>query len=335
MATLESLPADQKAVVQLLLAQGRSYEEIAGLLKIAPDAVQARARGALAALGPEDSGLTAERRDEIADFLLGQLGEDEDFATRAFLAGSASGRAWARVVAAELRPVAGDALPEIPEGAEPAPAKAAPAAAAPPAAAAAAPPPEPAPAAGHVPDVTAETSTPIPGPRSSRRGGILLLTGAALVVAIVLIVVFVVGGGGGSKKKTAAKATPAKTSTTPATVIGQANLVPPGGKGNGKRLGVVQIVSQGGQLRIRAVAQGLPAPPKNAGWGVWFTTPGKNQWLGYFQVVTKQGQAIAEGALNVDPSKYKTVLITAEKGKNPTHPSNAVLQGPIQLRNGA
>lgn len=325
MATLESLPADQKAVVQLLLAQGRSYDEIAGMLRIGADAVRTRARDALAALGPQDAGLAPERRDEIADFLLGQLDEDQDFATRAFLAGSASGRAWARVVASELRPIAGDALPEIPEGLEPAAPAAAPTAAQPAMPAAAEPP--------AAPDITGEASTPIPGPRSSRLGGILLLAGAAVVIAIVLILVFVVGGGGGGKKKVAAK-TPARTTTTPATVIGQANLVPPSGPGNGKRLGVVQIVRQQGQLRIRAVAQGLPAPPKNAGWGVWFSAPGRNQWLGYFQVVTKQGQAIAEGALNVDPTQFKTVLITAERGRNPKQPSAVILTGPIQLRSG-
>jgi hypothetical protein len=320
MATVDALPADQKAVVQLLLRQGKSYEEISGLLRISPEAVRARAHEALAALGPQEAGLTLARRGELADFLLGQQDDQQTAATRTFLAGSASGRAWARVVSGELRPIGGDALPAVPEAGD-------------------APEPGPAPVdgPGHpVPDLAAESSTPIPGPRSSRVGGMLLLGGAALVIAVVLVIVLVVSGGGGGKKKVAAK-TPARTtttSTTPATVIGQANLVPPSGRGNGKTLGVVQIVRQQGQLRIRAVAQGLPTPPKNSGYGVWFVAGSNAQWLGYFQVFTKQGQAVAEGGLPVDPTKYKTVLITAEKGKNPPRPSRAVLSGPIQLKSG-
>jgi hypothetical protein len=317
MATVDALPADQNAVVQLLLRQGKSYEEISGLLKISPEAVRARGHEALAALGPQEAGLTLARRGELADFLLGQQDDQQAAATRTFLAGSASGRAWARVVSGELRPIGGDALPAVPEAGDA---------------------PEPLDSqVGHpVPDLPAESSMPIPGPRSSRVGGMLLLGGAALVIAVVLVIVLVVSGGGGGKKKAAAKA-PARTtttSTTPATVIGQANLVPPSGRGNGKTLGVVQIVRQQGQLRIRAVAQGLPTPPKNSGYGVWFVAGSNAQWLGYFQVFTKQGQAVAEGGLPVDPTKYKTVLITAEKGKNPPRPSRAVLSGPIKLKSG-
>ena len=74
-----------------------------------------RARDALDSLGPDDTaGLSVERQDEVADYLLGQQSASERAATREFLEGSAAGRAWARVVAGELRPLAGDALPEIP-----------------------------------------------------------------------------------------------------------------------------------------------------------------------------------------------------------------------------
>src|SRR4051794_16524259 len=118
MARFDDLPADQKAVLQLVLRQGRTYEEIATLLKISPEAVRDRALTALDATGPGTvPGLEEERQDEIGDYLLGQQTASARAATREHLEGSQPGREWARAVAAELRGagVAGeDALPEIP-----------------------------------------------------------------------------------------------------------------------------------------------------------------------------------------------------------------------------
>src|SRR3954468_21130679 len=120
MSGIDDLAPDQRAVLQLLLKQGKAYVELAALLRIEPDAVRERAVSALDGLGPREGvQLAPERRGEIADYLLGQQSASERQSTREFLEGSAAGRAWARVVAGELRPLAGDALPDIPaEGAE-------------------------------------------------------------------------------------------------------------------------------------------------------------------------------------------------------------------------
>src|SRR3954447_10146001 len=116
MSRFDSLPADQKAVLQLVLKQGKSYEDIASMLRMEPSAVRERARDALDALGPEEApGLTEQRQDEIADYLLGQQGGDAADDTHYFLEGSGAGRAWARVVGDELEQVAPGAVPEIPE----------------------------------------------------------------------------------------------------------------------------------------------------------------------------------------------------------------------------
>ena len=115
MARIDDLRPDQRAALQLLLQQGRSYDDIANLLKIEPNAVRERAHAALDALGPEDvPGLSLELQDEIADYLLGQQSASQRAGTRDFLQTSAGGRAWARAVSGELRPLAGDSLPEIP-----------------------------------------------------------------------------------------------------------------------------------------------------------------------------------------------------------------------------
>src|SRR3954453_12396680 len=115
MSRLDDLPADKRAVLQLLLKQGKSYDDLAGLLRIEPDAVRGRAHDALDRLGPANGADIEEaEQDEIADYLLGQQTASERASTRELLETSAAGRAWARIVSGELQPLGGDALPEIP-----------------------------------------------------------------------------------------------------------------------------------------------------------------------------------------------------------------------------
>src|ERR1700688_2598583 len=98
MASLDSLPADQRAVLQLVLQRGRSYDQIADLLSIDRAAVRQRALQALDSIGPQTR-VPPERRALITDYLLGQLPGGVSGDTRERLAESASERAWARVVA--------------------------------------------------------------------------------------------------------------------------------------------------------------------------------------------------------------------------------------------
>ncbi len=124
MASLDSLPPDQRAVLQLVLQRGRSYDEIAKMLSIDRAAVRERALGAFDALGPSTR-VPAEQRALITDYLLGQLPDGAATDTHRSLAESANERAWARVVASELGTLAAGPLPEIPtDGAAPTPASA-------------------------------------------------------------------------------------------------------------------------------------------------------------------------------------------------------------------
>ena len=113
MASLDSLPPDQRAVLQLVLQRGRSYDEIAKMLSIDRAAVRERALGAFDALGPSTR-VPPERRALITDYLLRQLPDGAATDTHRGLAGSANERAWARVVASELGTLAAGPLPEIP-----------------------------------------------------------------------------------------------------------------------------------------------------------------------------------------------------------------------------
>jgi hypothetical protein len=113
MASMDSLPADQRAVLELVLKRGRTYDEIARMLSIDRAGVRERALAAFDALGPQTR-VPPERRALITDYLLGQLPAKVSEDTRQRLGQSASERAWARVLASELEPIAVSPLPEIP-----------------------------------------------------------------------------------------------------------------------------------------------------------------------------------------------------------------------------
>jgi hypothetical protein len=114
MPSLDNLPGDQRAVLEMVLARGRSYDEIARLLSLDRAKVRERAQIALDTIGPHTE-VAPEHQHRIADYLLGQLPDDEVQEVRDVLADSPSDRAWARVVASELAPLTGGTpLPEIP-----------------------------------------------------------------------------------------------------------------------------------------------------------------------------------------------------------------------------
>jgi hypothetical protein len=114
MPSLDSLPGDQRAVLEMVLKRGRSYDDIARLLSLDRAAVRERAQIALDTIGPHAE-VAPEHQHRIADYLLGQLSDADAAAVRDLLADSPSDRAWARVVSSELAPLTGGTpLPEIP-----------------------------------------------------------------------------------------------------------------------------------------------------------------------------------------------------------------------------
>ena len=109
---LDALAPDQRAVVQLVLQRGRSYAQIAELLKISEDAVRARAHAGLGALAPEVE-LPDDEVAGIADFLLGQQNGKPRQATRRLLRDSDAAFLWAATVRASLEGLG--PVPELPE----------------------------------------------------------------------------------------------------------------------------------------------------------------------------------------------------------------------------
>jgi Sigma-70, region 4 len=310
MAPFDALPADQKAVLQLVLRQGRTYDEIAGLLKISPEAVRDRALSALDALGPQDlEGLEADRQDDVGDYLLGQQSASERAGTRTFLESSAPARTWGRTVSGELRGAGVDAeLPEIPAD-----------------------PQEVDEAFGAL---EARQRARAEQERSSRLGGVLLLTGLGIIVALALLIVFGAFGGDDNKSSGDSAAVTSATSTTTQTTTGaqveaQINLTRPAGA-SGKALGVANIVSQDGQRAIAVVGQDL-APSGH--YVLWLRNGDKVKFLGFFPVVQGKGKSAGrlQGLVGApsDLATYKEMLVTREASSTPKQPTSVILQGSL------
>src|SRR4051794_20708772 len=111
----DRLAPDQRAAVELVLRQGRSYGELSDLLGMPEETIRTRARGGVAALAPD---LPAPARaGEIADWLLGQQAESHAARTRTFLLADPSAGRWAATVAAPLREIpGGEHVPDLPTG---------------------------------------------------------------------------------------------------------------------------------------------------------------------------------------------------------------------------
>ena len=327
MSPLESLAPDQRAVVALVLQQGRSYDEIATLLGIPVDAVRARARAGLAALAP-DNGLPAEITAPLADFLLAQQPDADAEATRGLLAESAPARAWATGVAERLADVARGSLPEIPEGPDVAvPHPEAEGEATP----EAVPVPAPRPRPVREAEPPADDAAP---PASSRLGGVLLIVAVIAIVGVVLFLVLRGGDDSGGEQAASATPTPTATATPQPKVTDQIALRPPNG---GKAKGTMTVYLQGEQLLFALQGQNLPPSSDTAAYAVWLTGPGdKARRLGFTSPVGADGALGIQGPSDKDlqafPQLYATyekVVVSRESAEDAKRPTEVVLAGKL------
>ena len=119
MATFDQLPAEQRAILELVIQRGKSYDELASLLGM-PTAFRVRelAREALTDLSPRSAArVDADWRGQVADYLLGQQTGPEGTATRGHLKRSEPARLWALSLLDSLDHLYDERdLPVIPEG---------------------------------------------------------------------------------------------------------------------------------------------------------------------------------------------------------------------------
>jgi hypothetical protein len=329
MSRLDDLPPDQRATLSLLLRRRKSYADVAALLDIQEQAVHDRAHAALAVLAPRQAReLSAERREEIGDYLLGQrTGVAERLATRSYLQGYAPARDWAGVLAGELAPLAGDALPEIPGSGRPA------------ALAQIAASDAPRRTPGRVASRRLRRSAP-----TSRLGGALLL--GAIVALVVLAVVLIANSGGGSGKQAADAAGSAAGSETAPSSTSAGSTKTQGAKAkeekritlgspdpSSRAVGVAEVLAEGKQYAFYLAAEHLP-PSKGKGffYAVWlYNSPTSHEALSRSPEVAANGSLQGGALLPADAGKYHTMLLTRETSSRPTNPGPVVLRGSFAL----
>jgi hypothetical protein len=351
MATLDQLAAEQRAIVELVVQRGRSYEALADVLQVPFERVRELARDALSELSPRTATrVDSDWRGQIADYLLGQQSAAESRATRDYLKRSETGRAWALSLLDSLDPLYPDgSQPVVPEPGDEAPTaeeRERPAAATveervrarerdrkperearpdrkreplrKPAA-------EKAPARRALsPEAEAALS------RRRIRGA---AAGLVLLAAIVVGVLALAGAfSSDEKSKPASGGTGTGTGTTTTAagqiqVLGQIPLQPVG-KTSAK--GIAYIIQQGGtrSLVVQAQVPPLPNTQKVSAYEVWlYNSNGDARSLGA-QYTDKRG--ILQGRANLpgDFAKFKAIDISRERfDKNTAHSGNSVLRG--------
>jgi sigma-70-like protein len=317
MSRLDDLPPDQRAALSLLLRQGKGYAEVAKLLKIGERAVHDRAHAALAVLAPREARtLSAERREEIGDYLLGQRpGLGDRLRTRSLLDGSAPAQAWAKAVAEELTPLAPGALPEIPD---------------------AGPPGEGDRASAGQPDGPGSSAVSSAGRSaaraaaqlpSSRVGGAILL--AAIAAIIVVVVLLTTGGGGGHRRTSSANGARASTTTPRASETKRLTLTSP--NPSGRALGVAAVLQEGSTYAFYLAAEHLP-PSKGFFYAVWlYNSPTSFEALSKSPAVGSDGRLQGGALLPADAGNYHQMIVTKETNERPTRPGAIVLRGSFGL----
>jgi hypothetical protein len=304
MTTFDSLNDGQRATLQLLLKQGKSYDEIAAMLKLNSSAVQSRAHEAVAALGPAGPDLGDDRRREIADYLLGQQSASRRAATRVYLEDSAEGRVWARAVAGALRPLAGDRLPEVPA--------------------------EPAEVDEAFEALDRRTARQQQVQASSQLGTRIIFGVLGLAVAVGLILVFGIFSGDDTPKTKTATITRTAPPVEKPQVVLQGTMKAPSGSASkaSAQMAIVRYASDN-KFKLVIGANGLQPPPAKTAYGIWlYATSSQHQFVGFPKgTVNDKGQLAVLADISSNTPTYPEVLLTRETVQSPANPGDIVLQG--------
>lgn len=318
MATFDQLSAEQRAIIELVLKQGQSYDELGEMLGMPTSRVRELARDALARLSPVSAAAVDDDwRGQLGDYLLNQQSGPESTATRGHLRHSESARGWGRSVLDSLEQFYTDGnIPQIPEG------EAA---------------PEPRRRRQRKAKEPKEPKEPREPKQPRRRD---LSPGAAAAVrrrriigigALAAIVLFGVLAWPGKVllfKGDDEPASARKASAATPRIVGQLVLRPQGNQGR-NTAGIAVIAERGGQRQLIVQAQ-LPANKDREAYEVWlYNSKGDARSLGA-QVTDKQGAFQGAGPLPGNFERFRFIDVSREKvDQERGHSGTSVLRGRI------
>ena len=299
MATFDQLSPEQRAIVELVLRQGKTYNELADMLNLPEARVRELARDALVELAPVSvRGVEEDWRGQLADYVLGQQSGPEATATKGHLRRSEAARSWARSLLDSLDQFySNGSVPAIPEG-ERRPRRAAPTDR------------EPSSRAG---------LAPVGDPVMRRR---VLAAAGALLVLLLIVLVWPVGLLTGDDNSSSADQSGA------ASTSGQSRQT----STNGAPAGIAIVVQRNGKKQLLVQAANLSPSGQSEGYYVWlYNSPDDAKSLGG-QVTDQQGNYQALGSFPADYQNYKYIDISRQQiGKDPNvkHSGDSVLRGPM------
>jgi Anti-sigma-K factor rskA/Sigma-70, region 4 len=300
MATFDQLSAEKRAIVELVLRQGKGYEELAGMLGMPETRVRELARDALVELAPVSAARVEEDwRGQLADYVLGQQAGPEVTATRGHLRRSEPARTWARSLLDSLEQLyPNGSLPAIPDGDRGVRQR----------------------AARRTTAAAAARQGP-EAPAAVGRRRLLAAAGALAALVLVAVLVWPIGVLTGDDDEPAAE---------------QAGAAAGGDQGGAARSrGQAIIARQGGQGRpqIIVTASGLPPSTQRSAYQVWlYNSDGDRKSIGA-QVTDAQGTLQAGGSLPSDYRDYRFIDVTevAVDGQS-FRTGDSVLRGLLELR---
>ena len=300
MTGLETLPPQSRAVLALVLVQGKSFDEIGGLLRIEPQHIRARAHAAALQIVPPPEALGRNRRAAITDYLLGQDSVSARVQVRARLREGGPERDWARALSEALSPQARVPLPAIPELAD------------------------------ERPGGTSKH------PRRRRRWLLFGTLTMLCVIAAAAVVVLASETGKSAHPRMTARAPTRSAATRRAPTrnsvqtIRRLTFAPTSADPNA--LGAGAVVRHGGSLSLLLQARGLAANHGDS-YGVWlFNTPIDARLLGFVSPPVGSAGTFSSGvSLPDDAIRFRSLIVTREKSTRPASPGPMVLHASLSL----
>ena len=303
MATFDQLSPEQRAIVELVLRQGKTYGELADMLNLPEPRVRELARDALVELAPVSvRGVEEDWRGQLADYVLGQQAGPEATATKGHLRRSEPARSWARSLLDSLEQFyENGSVPAIPDGERGRAKRDAPS------------------QSSREPRAASASPLARLGARNAA------IAAAAALLLLLAVLVWPVGLLTGDDDE------PASADNEPAAQ--NQNAAGNGQQaGAGQPAGIAVVLERNGNKQLLVQAASLPASGQSEGYYVWlYNSQGDAKSLGG-QVTDQQGNYQAIGNLPADFSDYKSIDISRQRvaqGSDVKHSGDSVLRGPV------